>query len=143
MNSKDLLEHYAAVRAETTQLEHEIADLCGRGWQMATDGVLASPPHEPYQNRPIPISGYVQSPEVARERKKLVKQYDKQLRELYFWQGKAEEIFARMSDVKARVILRYRYIDGMSWNEIADKLDDGSTEDSVRKYAKRFFEKSL
>lgn len=146
MTSKDLLEHYAAVRAETAQLEHEIADLCGKGWRMATDCVLASPPHEPYQQRPMPISGYVQTPEVARERKRLVKLYDKQLRELYFWQARAEEFLQTVPNPIDRVILRGYYIDGKQWKDVAAELAENTGRDyseaAVKMRAKRFFEKA-
>jgi hypothetical protein len=54
----------------------------------------------------------------------------------------AEDFLQTVPSATDRVILRYRYIDGMEWNAIADKLDDGSTMDSVRKRAKRFFEKN-
>lgn len=141
MTSKDLLEHYAAVRAETAQLEHEIADLCGKGWRMETDTVVASPAHEPYQSRPIPISGFVQSPKTAKACKRLIQIYDEKLRNLYFWQNKAEEVFDRIPEGKARAILRYRYIDGLEWQDIAAKIGGNATEDSIRKYATRILEK--
>lgn len=48
-----------------------------------------------------------------------------------------------IEDARARTIIRYRYIDGLEWNDIADKLADGSTEDSVRKYANRAIEKFM
>lgn len=141
MTAKELVEHYAAIKVEIGQLEHEIADLCSKGWRQQTDSVLASPAHEPFQNRPIPISGAAQSRAIVVERKKLVKLYDQKLKDLYFWQGKAEEIFSRVPDTKARVILRFRYIDGMEWNDIANKIGGDATEASVKMYARRSFEK--
>lgn len=141
MTSKELIEHYADLKIEIGQLEHEIADLCGKGWRMETDTVMASPVHEPYQSRPIPVSGYVQSAETVRQRKRLVKLYDEKLRELYFWQSKAEEIFDRIPEGKARAILRYRYIDGLEWQDIAAKIGGNATEDSVKKYAQRILKK--
>lgn len=141
MTSKELIEHYADLKIEIGQLEHEIADLCGKGWRMETDAVVASPAHEPYQSRPIPISGFVQSPKTAKACKRLIQIYDEKLRNLYFWQNKAEEVFDRIPEGKARAILRYRYIDGLEWQAIADKLNDGSTEASVKMRAKRILEK--
>lgn len=141
MTSKDLIEHYADLKIEIGQLEHEIANLCGRGWKLETDSVMASPAHEPYQNRSVPISGVVQSAETVRERKRLVRLYDAKLKNLYFWQSKAESVFNRIPEGKARAILRYRYIDGLEWNAIADKIGGNATEDGVRKYASRILEK--
>lgn len=44
-------------------------------------------------------------------------------------------------DEHVRRILRMRYIQGLSWNEVAAKIGGGNTEDSVRKAAGRYLAK--
>lgn len=71
--------------------------------------------------------------------------YDK----LFSMQDDAEKYIQTIEDSKMRQILRYRYIDQKSWNEIAcimcikpdGTLNEKITEDSVRKTHDRFFKK--
>lgn len=55
--------------------------------------------------------------------------------------GKLEEVeqyIDSIDDSRKRLILRYRYIDGLSWRQTARKLGAGCTEDSVRMEIARF-----
>lgn len=131
MTKKSYLEQYAALSAEIMQIEHELCKLSSQPTHLATNCVMASPAYEPYQNIPTQISGHVQENSVSRERRKLMKKYDEWLAVLYKCRNYAEEIIMDIEDSRARTIIRFRYIDGLEWNDIADKLADGSTEDSV------------
>lgn len=141
MTAKDYLERYMALNAEIEQIEHELGELAAQPVRLATDCVLGSPDEEPYQNIPIPIHGFVQSEQTQKAREKLVRQYDQQLERLYQDRGQAESIIARVDDPKARTIIRYRYIEGMEWNDIAAKMGPECTKDGVRMYAQRILEK--
>lgn len=143
VTAKDILEQYKSLNAELRQINERLQVLSAEPTHYATDSVLGSPAHEPYQNRPIPIRGNVQEKKTSKEFQSLTKYYKQQRAKL--WQAclKAESIISRIDDPKARTIIRYRYIAGMEWNDVADRLDDGSTENSVRMYAKRFLEKTL
>lgn len=50
------------------------------------------------------------------------------------------EIYA-VKDSQVRLILLMRYVDGMSWANIAARVGGGNTGDSCRKIADRFFHK--
>ena len=50
------------------------------------------------------------------------------------------EIYA-VKDSQVRLILLMRYVDGMSWANIAVRVGGGNTGDSCRKIADRFFHK--
>lgn len=50
------------------------------------------------------------------------------------------EIYA-VKDSQVRLILLMRYVDGMSWANIAARVGGGNTGDSCRKIADRFFSK--
>lgn len=137
MTAKEYLEQYMVLNAEIEQIEHELGELASQPTHLATDCVLGSPDQEPYQNIPIPIAGYVQSEQTQKARQKLVERYDRLLENLYQDRYRAEGVISRLDDAKARAIIRYRYIDGMTWQQIADKLGGNNTENSVKQYSHR------
>lgn len=143
MNRSDVLKQCEGLRAEILQVMRDIERLTKKPMHFAQDSVWASPAHEPYQNMPIPICGNVQKAAVQKELQCLVKRYGDMLEDLYRQRNAAEDFLQTVPSATDRVILRYRYIDGLGWDAIADKLDDGSTMDSVRMRAKRAMKKSL
>lgn len=46
-----------------------------------------------------------------------------------------------ISDSHMRRIITLRYVDGLSWNRVADEIGGGNTEDGVRMSFNRFMEK--
>lgn len=50
-----------------------------------------------------------------------------------------ESEIAKIDDSRIRRILCLRVVDGNTWQEVADKIGGGNTEDSVRKAYKRYF----
>lgn len=46
-----------------------------------------------------------------------------------------------IEDSHVRRIMTYRYVDGLSWNDVAKKIG-GNTEDSVRKIVERYLNKT-
>lgn len=53
----------------------------------------------------------------------------------------AEEYINGIEDSRMRRIVRYRFLDGLSWNEVAARLGGNNTEGSVKMAFGRFFEK--
>ena len=47
----------------------------------------------------------------------------------------------QIEDAQVRVSIQLHYIDGLTWNDVANKIGGGNTEDSCRKYASRYLEK--
>lgn len=56
--------------------------------------------------------------------------------------NEVEEFIARIGDSRIRRIINLRYIEGLSWNKVADCIGGGNTEDSVRMAFNRFMENS-
>jgi DNA repair exonuclease SbcCD ATPase subunit len=52
-----------------------------------------------------------------------------------------EKYIDSIEDSRKRTILRYRYMDGMTWRETAKKLGSGNNEDSVRIEIDRYIKK--
>lgn len=146
MNRSDVLKQCEGLRAEILQVMRDIDRLTKKPLHFAQDSVWASPAHEPYQNMPIPICGNVQAAQVQKEQQELVKRYGDMLVELARKQNAAEDFLQTVPSAVDRVILRYRYIDGKQWKDIATVLAENSDQDfsegKVKMRAKRFFEKS-
>lgn len=49
-----------------------------------------------------------------------------------------ERYINTIADSRKRQILRYKYIDGLSWRHIAKKMGPGNSEDAIRMEIKRF-----
>ena len=52
-----------------------------------------------------------------------------------------EEFIASIEDSRVRRIINLRFVEGLSWNQVADKIGGGNTDDSVRKVYERFMKK--
>lgn len=55
--------------------------------------------------------------------------------------NKVEEFIASVSDSRMRRIINLRFIEGLSWNKVADRIGGGNTEGSVKMAFQRFMEK--
>ena len=55
--------------------------------------------------------------------------------------NEVEQFIKSVQDSHLRRIITYRVVEGLSWNEVADKIGGGNTEDSVRKAFDRFMSK--
>lgn len=55
--------------------------------------------------------------------------------------NEVEEFIASVDDSRIRRIINLRFIEGFSWNKVADYIGGGNTDDSVRKAFTRFMEK--
>lgn len=140
MTNKDILEQYTAVLAECRTLEKELAGLRGKGLEYVTDAVSGCPDYPPYGVRSVQIGGIAQRPSIKKRIEQLEIQIEKQYKRALFWRNKAEEIISSVQTAKGRLVLRYKYIENLEWDEVAEKLNDKSTMDSVRMYAKRILE---
>lgn len=52
-----------------------------------------------------------------------------------------EEFIASLDDSRMRRIITYKFVDDMTWNQVADKIGGNNTEDSVRMAFNRFMDK--
>jgi len=96
----------------------------------ASDVVEGSNPVWPYQKRTFHIEG-VAVPEYEKKVKRLRKKLQRRLDELMEKREELEEYIATIEDSELRLIFTLRYINGLSWRQIAAHmgvLGDGSTE---------------
>lgn len=57
-------------------------------------------------------------------------------------QARLENFIRSIDDYQIRLILAYRFIDLMSWNQVAQKLGGNNTEDGVKKACYRYLKKT-
>lgn len=54
--------------------------------------------------------------------------------------NEVEEFLSSIDDSIVRQIVHFRYVEGMSWNRVADRIGGYNTEGSVKMMFKRYFE---
>lgn len=47
----------------------------------------------------------------------------------------------QIEDAQVRLSIQLHYIDGLTWNEVANEIGGGNTETGCRKYVSRYFER--
>ena len=107
--------------------------------RIVSDTVLGSSRSLPYAQYVIGISGVENIDTYERRIKRLKNKLKARLDELMSKLEDMEEYIASIPDSEIRLIIQYRYISGLSWQQIAASIGaqgDGSTE---RKKLDRFF----
>lgn len=97
---------------------------------MAHDVVEGSNPVWPYQKKTFHIEG-VDIPDYEKRVKRLRKKLQRRLEELIEKREELEEYISTIDDSELRIIFTLRYINGLSWQQIAAHMGvagDGSTE---------------
>ena len=79
--------------------------------------------------------------ETAKAISSLYIQIDKLHREQLAKELKLTKFIETIQDAQIRVSIQMHYIDGATWNEVADALGGNNTEDSCKKYVSRYFKK--
>ena len=124
---------------EIDYIKKKIADY--KPAKVVRDSTRGSSAQFPYTEHTMTIEG------MENKKDYLTEYYDK----LYRFKFKLQEEIKRIEtdieeieDSKIRQIIRYRYFDKMTWNEVADELskenDKIMSEDSVRMLLNRFLE---
>lgn len=72
--------------------------------------------------------------------KKNIQKIEDKYTELLELQNEVEEYIESIEDSRMRRIIRMRFIDKLTWNQVADNIGGGNTEDSVRMAFNRFIE---
>lgn len=107
---------------------------------MAADTVAGSNPVWPYQPRSFRVEG-VAMPEYERRVQRLKRKLQRRLEELMEKREELEEYIDGIDDSQIRMILTLRYINGLSWQQVAEHIGGGNTADSVRMAHNRFLKK--
>lgn len=111
--TKRRLEQYSSIKAEVTELKAKIAD---REKSQLTDTVTGSYPEYPFTKHTVTIKGVDYGSDLLTQRLK-EKEYllDEECAYIEKWLDTVE-------DSLIRLIVRMKYIEGMSWPQVSYKL---------------------
>lgn len=136
---KDTLKEYIDACRLVEETEEDIKRLRKKKKTILTDHVKGSNPEFPYQPKSLKVAGvaYTYTDEERLESEERI----------------LEERKAAAADCKVKVqkwmntipkrmqrIVRFKYIEGLSWEAVADRIGRGATKDSIRKELERFLE---
>lgn len=132
---------YRAIKYEIEDLSLRIKRLEEKGVQMVTDRVRGSSKHFPYIEKYFYITG--PDPEENDKRKKLIAQLqlkrNRKLEELLEMENRIHDYIYMIPDSEIRQIFTFRYIDGLSQEEIGLKLhmDRSGVSKRITKYLEK------
>ncbi len=150
MVSKEILIQYSDLQEEIKYLRKKIDSLQNEQASMEKckkhSTVQSSTKDFPYTHHNVHTEGYIGltnksvrclSSAIDTEIRKLESRYEKLLEVT----NDAMDFIESIEDSRMRMIVTYRFIEGYSWNKVADCIGGDNTEDSVRKAFTRFMEK--
>lgn len=136
--TEERLEQYRALKLEISQLEEKISELVRQGPQETIDSVMSAA-NFPYSKHTVSIEGldiegYIKREErMQRQRVILLEKAQAEAEEI-------ENFIASVPDARLRVIMRYYYIDGLGWLNIAYKFkwrDESVPRQKIKKYLQK------
>lgn len=119
MNIKKLLAQYTDLNAEIKDLEKRIDKLSN--FKVEHDKVVGSDSEFPYIKRSFTIEGYnIQDIDRLNELKDLLVDRKNKCEEMKL---EIEKFISSIPDSRTRRIFQYRYIDGLTWLQIAMRMN--------------------
>lgn len=123
---------------EIEMLKQQIADLEHKmETETVSDVVSGSNPEWPYERRRFHIEG-IDVRGYEKRLRRLKCKLERRLEELMEKREEIEEYISTIPDSLIRQILSLRYINGLSWKQVAAHIGGGNTADSVRMIHNRF-----
>ena len=141
---KSILEQYIGIKNEERDLIRRIQSIDARLLNMETSMIVSDTVTRGKKGKQslgtiriegFPSRDYQRRKRTLRKYKQLLADKDDELLDL---QVKVEEYIETIDDSYIRQIIRYKYIDGMTWNQIAKNIH--TTPDSARMALTRFLE---
>lgn len=93
---------------------------------------------QPFKIEGFPYPEYNRKKKLLRERKKMLKNREIKLEEML---NQIDDFVSEVDDSRMRRIISLKYLEKMSWNQIAIRIGGNATADSVRMEFNRFIEK--
>lgn len=142
MSLKEALDQYTAVKKEREYIADKVATLERQIDRMEQNGYRVKDTvrggegnmHH-YVIEGFPYSDYSRRKTLLRVRRQQLIDRDEQLAEL---ETQVEHFLSELADSRLRQMIEYRYIEGMSWVQVADKMGGNNTADGCRMAVERF-----
>lgn len=131
---KEQLSQIRYLKSEIEILKKQIADV---DYKIATDSVKGSDPYFPYNERSFTITG-INFKDYNRRVRRLQRKLNRRIEELMDLVEETNEYIESIDDSLIRQIIALRYINGLTWEQVAASIGGNNTADSVRKAAERF-----
>ena len=131
---KEQLSQLRYLKTEIEMLKKQIENL---DYTIATDSVKGSSPYFPYTERNFKITG-VDYQGYENKAERLQRRLDRRIAELIDVIDETYEYIENIGDSLIRQIISLRYINGLTWNQVAAHIGGNNTADSVRKMAERY-----
>ena len=132
--NKEEIKQLKYLKTEIEEIKRQIENL---DYTIETDKVRGSSSHFPYVQRSFTIEG-VNYEEYNRKAERLRRKLNKRIKELMDLVEETNEFIGNIEDSLVRQIISLRYINGLTWEEVAANIGGGTTTESVRKTAERF-----
>ena len=115
---KETLKQYNSIREEIKELRREIARLEKQETRYATDKVVGSDNQFPYAKKHFTITGIVENKNLIRKKEILIDR----LKKCEKIKIEIDKFITEIPDSLTRRVFRYRYIEGLTWLQIAYRI---------------------
>lgn len=133
-NLKENIKQYRELKAEVADLQHRIKKI-NQG-EITNDVVTASAGSPSYAKHSVKISGITEkTKKKIYTYKKLLSDSEEKITQTIL---DIEMQIQNIDDSRIRQIIRYKYIDGLNFIQIASRIGGGNTADGVRKAINRY-----
>lgn len=133
---KQQLKQLRHLKSEIKLLKKQIEEL---DYTIASDVVRGSMPYFPYIEQKIRITG-ISYDDYKRRLSRLRRRLQRRLDELMELVEETNEYIHTIDDSLIRQILSLRYINGLTWEQVAAHIGGGNTADSVRMMHNRYLQ---
>ena len=141
--NKQLLKDYTDACAAVNEARRELKRIKNKKLQVQKDVVKSSLAEFPYTKTTVKIEGATQEDILNKSR--FEKMQENNLKEMI---KQAESIklevekYMMKAPIRIQRIIRYKYFDNLSWEEVADIIGRGCTGESLRKELYNFIKKN-
>lgn len=142
MVTKEVLSRYTEQKQEIEEVRRKIEKIERELDKIEREGMVVDKVKggeggiQNYRIEGFPVPEYSRKKTLLYSRKVILSGLEMELCEIV---NEIEEFICSIEDSHIRRIISMRYIENLTWAQVADKMGGGNTEDSVRKAFTRFF----